>query len=47
MPAALIAWARGEQPDASWLKIEQGVKSVKCEQIIVLARLKGKTESQV
>jgi carbamoyl-phosphate synthase large subunit len=38
VPAALIAWARGEQPDPRWLEIEQGVESIKCEQLVVVSR---------
>ena len=38
VPAALIAWARGEEPDPGWLEIEYGVKMVKCERLVVLSR---------
>ena len=29
MPAAIIAWAQGREPDPSWLKAEMGVKGYK------------------
>jgi len=35
IPAALIAWASGEQPDPSWLRIEANVMSSKCDRLVV------------
>jgi carbamoyl-phosphate synthase large subunit len=35
LPAALIAWASGEAPDPRWLRIRPGVKSAKCDRLVV------------
>lgn len=29
IPAALLAWAKGQEPDASWLQAEIGVRGFK------------------
>lgn len=38
VPAALIAWTNGERPDPDWLRVDAGVKTIKCEQLVVLSR---------
>ena len=35
IPATLIAWANGVEPDPSWLKLTENVKSSKCDRLIV------------
>ncbi len=35
LPAALIAWASGKAPDLRWLRIRAGVKSAKCDRLVV------------
>lgn len=37
-PAALLAWARGEQPDPQWLAMEAGVASSRCDRFLVTQR---------
>jgi carbamoyl-phosphate synthase large subunit len=34
LPAALIAWVKGETPDTSWLKVNKGVRSSKCDRLV-------------
>lgn len=36
LPAALIAWARGLQPEASWLRVRPGVKAARYDDIVVI-----------
>ncbi len=36
LPAAMIAWAKGEIPDPKWLAIESGVASAKCDSLVVI-----------
>jgi len=38
LPAALIAWAEGRQPDARWLTIEPGMTASKCDRLVVSRR---------
>jgi carbamoyl-phosphate synthase large subunit len=38
IPAALIAWANGERPDDSWLRIEGNIKSSKYDRLIIIQR---------
>jgi carbamoyl-phosphate synthase large subunit len=35
LPAALIAWALGETPDPSWLRVRPGVFASKCDRLVV------------
>jgi len=35
LPAALIAWARGEAADPRWLHIRPGVRAAKCDRLVV------------
>jgi len=35
IPAALIAWANHETPSPAWLKVRPGVRSAKCDRIVV------------
>jgi carbamoyl-phosphate synthase large subunit len=35
LPAALIAWARGEAADPRWLRIRPGVRAAKCDRLVV------------
>ena len=35
LPAALIAWAQGQQPDPAWLTVEPGVRAAKCDRLVV------------
>ena len=35
LPAALIAWASGKEPDPRWLRIRPGVMSAKCDRLVV------------
>jgi carbamoyl-phosphate synthase large subunit len=34
IPAALIAWANGEQPHINWLKVDKDIKSSKCDRLV-------------
>ena len=34
IPAALLAWARGEQPKAEWLEVIPGVRLSKCDRLV-------------
>lgn len=36
LPAALVAWARGEAPDAGWLRLEPGVISSKFSRLMLI-----------
>ena len=36
LPAALVAWARGEQPDPAWLRVTPGATMAKCDRIVVV-----------
>ena len=36
LPAALIAWAKGEQLDENWLKVKANVKSSKCDRLVTI-----------
>jgi carbamoyl-phosphate synthase large subunit len=36
LPAALLAWARGETPDPSWLRVRPNVVSAKCDRVVVV-----------
>ncbi|BAZ27945.1 hypothetical protein NIES4074_03750 [Cylindrospermum sp. NIES-4074] len=38
LPAALIAWANGEKPDMSWLKVEANIMSSKCDRLVTNLR---------
>jgi carbamoyl-phosphate synthase large subunit len=38
IPAAILAWARGEPPDPSWLRTEPGVTAAKCDRLVVRRR---------
>jgi len=35
VPAALVAWAMGREPEPSWLEIEPGVAAAKCDRVVV------------
>jgi carbamoyl-phosphate synthase large subunit len=35
LPAALIAWDRGEEPDPAWLRVNLGLVSGKCDRLVV------------
>jgi len=37
LPAALIAWAEGAEPDPAWLRCQPGVLSSKYDAVIVMA----------
>ena len=41
IPAALIAWAKGEIPDPSWLKVRNDIASAKCDRLVVLNGVKS------
>ncbi|MDI6817696.1 MAG: ATP-grasp domain-containing protein [Actinomycetota bacterium] len=41
IPAALIAWANGEEPDPDWLRLEPGVTSSKCDRLVVKKQLRA------
>jgi carbamoyl-phosphate synthase large subunit len=36
LPAALIAWINGEKPDMGWLKVDQDIKSSKCDRLVTI-----------
>jgi carbamoyl-phosphate synthase large subunit len=36
IPAALIAWANGEKPDDSWLRVEGNIKSSKYDRLVAI-----------
>jgi carbamoyl-phosphate synthase large subunit len=36
LPAALLAWARQERPEAAWLSVEPDVLSSKCDGLVVM-----------
>jgi carbamoyl-phosphate synthase large subunit len=36
LPAALIAWANGEEPDPSWFKPRPGWLAAKCDRVVVI-----------
>jgi carbamoyl-phosphate synthase large subunit len=38
IPAALIAWANGDQPHESWLRVEGNIKSSKCDRLVIIQR---------
>jgi carbamoyl-phosphate synthase large subunit len=38
IPAALIAWANGTQPDESWLRVEANIKSSKCDRLVTIQK---------
>jgi len=35
IPAALIAWADGKEPDPSWLKVMPNVMASKCDRLVI------------
>lgn len=35
LPAALIAWANGKEPDADWLEITPNITSAKCDRLVI------------
>lgn len=35
LPAALLAWAAGERPDPSWLRVKPDVLAAKCDRLVV------------
>lgn len=37
LPAALLAWARGETPDPVWLTAAPGVAAAKCDRIVAMS----------
>ncbi|HSC29062.1 MAG TPA: ATP-grasp domain-containing protein [Vicinamibacterales bacterium] len=39
LPAALIAWASGETPDPSWLRVRPGVTAAKCDRVVIAPTL--------
>ncbi len=39
VPAALIAWAEGNNPRPEWLRVAPGVVSAKCDRLVVVAGL--------
>jgi len=41
LPAALIAWANGEEPDPSWLKTRPGVVVSRYDGVIVVEEATG------
>jgi carbamoyl-phosphate synthase large subunit len=36
IPAALVAWAKGEQPQESWLKVTPNIRSSKCDHLVII-----------
>jgi carbamoyl-phosphate synthase large subunit len=38
LPAALIAWASGQQPDAAWFRIRPNVAASRCDTLVVINR---------
>ncbi|MCL1467430.1 ATP-grasp domain-containing protein [Argonema galeatum] len=36
IPAALIAWANGEEPDPSWLRVQANIASSKCDRLVIV-----------
>lgn len=36
IPAALLAWAEGRTPDASWLKVRPGVRAAKYDRLVLI-----------
>ena len=36
LPAALLAWANQEQPDAEWLKVQPNITSSKCDGLVIV-----------
>ena len=38
LPAALIAWANEEEPDASWLRVEPNIVASKCDRLVVMEK---------
>jgi carbamoyl-phosphate synthase large subunit len=36
IPAALIAWANGEEPDPSWLTVQGNIASSKCDRLVTV-----------
>jgi carbamoyl-phosphate synthase large subunit len=41
LPAALIAWAAGQQPDPRWLHVQPNVRAAKCDRLVVVPPLPG------
>ena len=38
LPAAILAWATGREPDPSWLRVTTGVTIARYDQFVVAAR---------
>ncbi|MEG5052594.1 MULTISPECIES: ATP-grasp domain-containing protein [unclassified Microcoleus] len=38
IPAALIAWAKGEEPDPNWLTVEANIASSKCDRLVTVRK---------
>lgn len=38
IPAALIAWANGEQPDPNWLRVQENIASSKCDRLVTVRK---------
>ncbi|MBD2184928.1 ATP-grasp domain-containing protein [Planktothrix sp. FACHB-1355] len=38
IPAALIAWANGEEPDPSWLTVQANIAASKCDRLVTVRR---------
>jgi len=36
LPAALVAWANREQPDAHWLQVEPNIMASKYDELVVM-----------
>jgi carbamoyl-phosphate synthase large subunit len=40
LPAALVAWANGEEPKADWLRVRPNVTAAKCDGLIAIEKIR-------
>lgn len=43
LPAALVAWAHGAEPDPAWFHVTPGATMAKCDRVVVVKRAPGVT----
>lgn len=45
LPAALVAWVRGAEPDPAWFHVTPGATMAKCDRVVVVNRASGGTSA--